>query len=177
MSLLILNNGTDSNVIIFLIVAFLIDIVIAALAGFIASAKGYSWGIWFLFGLILSPIVLIIALLIAGDKKPSTDEKKTESELPKWKCSKCGRLNASESRFCPNCGQERRSEDLVYNGWQCKCGNKNTNDASYCTRCGLSMDEGKIEIDTSVYYICWKCGNIFEKKICILSKMSIKEKT
>jgi hypothetical protein len=52
-------------------------------------------------------------------------------------CSKCGQVNASDQRFCSNCGSSLTPTAPVATGWRCaSCGNTNEAGVRFCTECG-----------------------------------------
>jgi hypothetical protein len=85
-------------------------IVLGIIGGRILAQKGYPPFLGVLAGLIFGPLGLIVAHIApqtgAGRQMAKEDEL-IESELDaardKLECPKCGRENASTSRFCPRC--------------------------------------------------------------------------
>lgn len=142
--------------IIAIIIALIIDYLLATEFYFAANAKGYYerkylW-ICFVFGVI--GYLLVIALPDRGNSKPAAatssqqplqmgyqEAPKPQAEQPMssggWRCS-CGRANASYVSTCA-CGKSRRDveQSLKNGGWKCTCGRANANYVSTCA-CGKS---------------------------------------
>ncbi len=58
----------------------------------------------------------------------------SESEGAKVVCQKCGTMNASDSRFCKNCGTTLRKDKKCPD-----CGEQNDSEARFCDKCGFKF--------------------------------------
>ena len=148
--------------IIAIIIALIIDYLLATEFYFAANAKGYYerkylW-ICFVFGVI--GYLLVIALPDRGNSKPAAatpsqqplqmgyqEAPKPQAEQPLaaggWRCS-CGRANPNYITTCI-CGKSRREveQSLKNGGWKCSCGRVNANYVTTCA-CGKSRRENGV---------------------------------
>ena len=87
---------------------FLITLFIAALLGLIpaaiASRKGRSFGLWWLYGTLLFIVALIHSLVI----RSATSVEPVETEEPWPTCPSCGKRVDVDAPFCRHCGVELR---------------------------------------------------------------------
>ena len=84
---------------------FIVWLFFSIIAGIIAGNKGRSGFGFFLLAALLSPLIGIIAALIASENKDAVESKKINSGENK-KCPFCAELVKAEAKICKHCGKE-----------------------------------------------------------------------
>jgi hypothetical protein len=75
-------------------------LIFGFLSGIIASNKNLSFGSYFVVGVLLGPIGLVIALV----SKPSTPEPTTDAAV--WVCPYCAEQVMALAKVCKHCGRD-----------------------------------------------------------------------
>lgn len=100
-------------------------------AAAIASSKGRSAGVWFLGGLLLGPIGLLIVGFM-GAPAPSVSSVR--------KCPFCAETILREAKVCKHCGREVEPVVAPKNTVTCpKCGAEVAIGSTWCQRCQHHM--------------------------------------
>lgn len=87
--------------------------ILGCIPGAIASSKGRSFGLWWLYGALLFIVALIHSLCIGKDLKALENEQITEGLV---KCPYCAEMIKPEAIKCKHCGsdiQSRKEQILV----------------------------------------------------------------
>lgn len=86
-------------------------LLFSAVLGFMASSWGRSGFGWFLIGLILSPLLGLVILLIAGkagvQMSASPGRQAAPGDAPRVRCEQCHELIYAQAKVCRFCGAER----------------------------------------------------------------------
>ena len=102
-------------------------------AAAIASSKGRSAGAWFLGGLLLGPIGLLIVGFM-GAPAPNVSSVR--------KCPFCAETILREAKVCKHCGREVEPVIAPKNTVNCsKCGTEVAIGATWCPKCQHPMPE------------------------------------
>lgn len=94
---------------------FLLWLALSIVAGVIAGNKGRSGGGFFLLSVLLTPLVGILAALIA---KPNTHalEREALNSGQSKKCPSCAELIRSEAKVCRFCGRPVEPDQKIGGG-------------------------------------------------------------
>lgn len=84
----------------------------AILVGALASSKGRSGIGYFFLSIIISPLLGLLVILVAGDNKEAIEKAKVESGA-EVKCYFCAELIKREAKICKHCSKPNHS---VYHG-------------------------------------------------------------
>ena len=112
-------------------------------SGFVARKKGRSGCGWFLLGVLLGPIGLILAFAASSRKEPS-DVAAAEPAPAMRACPSCGELIAQDAEKCRFCGVKvagTRVTAALPDHWTCpRCNTPNPNTSFLCRNCGYSRE-------------------------------------
>ena len=75
--------------------------------GKVAAKKGRNFAGWFLFSLILSPVIGVFIVLLLGESTAkAVGDTSQVREVVKVRCTECGGTAKEDAAFCPNCGAQ-----------------------------------------------------------------------
>ena len=89
---------------------FFFWLIMAAVVALVASAKGRSGGLWFVYGLVIWPIALIHAVVITKDVAAIEKEKQKEGKM---RCPNCADWVYKEAKTCPHCQYQLKGKSQV----------------------------------------------------------------
>lgn len=89
---------------------FTVWMALCIIAAVIASNKGRSGLGFFLLALFLSPLVGIIAALVAGPNTANVEQKQIDSGGHR-KCPHCAELVKTDAKVCKHCGRDVPPEE------------------------------------------------------------------
>jgi membrane protease subunit (stomatin/prohibitin family) len=55
------------------------------------------------------------------------------------RCSSCGQVNTSDSKFCGECGNSFVTRCILQSGVKCNCGYMNARGQKFCSDCGTRL--------------------------------------
>ena len=111
--------------------------VLSILAGVIASQKGRSGPGFFLLSLLLSPLVGIIAALVAGQNTSRVEARKLSSHEYK-RCPYCAELIKREATVCRYCGKEVHVTSFS-SETSLQMLAPTQQETAFCTHCGIAL--------------------------------------
>lgn len=119
----------------------LVLLVLALIPAFIASSKGRSFALWYIYGVCLLIVAIPHSIIIISK---TTEQKDKELKSAGFvECPYCKEPVKAGAVVCPHCRRElpqpdsQAAEDLV----KCRtCGMKVKKGAKYCPRCGNLID-------------------------------------
>jgi uncharacterized membrane protein len=90
---------------------FMAGVAVYALLSFgvgkVAAKKGRNFAGWFLFSLILSPVIGVFIVLLLGESTAKAVRQTAEVKgVVKVRCPECGGTAKEGAEFCPDCGAQ-----------------------------------------------------------------------
>jgi len=95
-----------------MIVGFFAWIIFSVLIGVLAGSWGRSGFGWFVLALLVSPLLAVLALLIAGRYKGSSGSGSSYLHDREKKCPDCAERVKLEARVCKHCGHEWSEKEV-----------------------------------------------------------------
>ena len=118
----------------------LILLGLALIPAFIASSKGRSFALWYIYGVCLLIVAIPHSIIISKTAEQKDKELKSADYI---ECPYCNEPVKAGAVVCPHCRRElpqpdpQAAEDLV----KCRtCGMMVKKGAKYCPRCGNLID-------------------------------------